>query len=288
MRRAILLAVVILAGLLSGCDEVEEVGMDDEGPEQELSAADILQRVDGTKSAISNFRSVSRSVYTEEHGSQVVVETEQIAVGDDTYTRELSRVGGDVDDSFGPESLYYRGKFYSRSQSGEWVPIEELARLRVVERLNEIGVTEWVESEGSVDFLTADSGDYWFGTDSGYGGLFGDGGEVTRLEDESIDGRTDVRVSRMMTYPTQGLDIEAIIPEGMPNEEREELLSTLYRFPEEMTYTMVLWIDAEFLVYRDETRGEGTRDGRVVQTFETTTEYSDYGTAELPGPLPPP
>jgi hypothetical protein len=28
------------------------------------------------------------------------------------------------------------------------------------------------------------------------------------------------------------------------------------------------------------------RDGEIASTFKHTSEYSDFGTAELPGPLP--
>jgi hypothetical protein len=266
MKHTVLAAVIVALGVLYGCEDVEEVELENQGQEHELSAEEILQRVDEVNAEPTSFRSLSKTEIIQSGESPIIVRHEHISVGENAYNREISREPPDGQaDPFGPESLYYGGEFYLRGQSGEWIPFEDLIRSHFQIDAGSSGLT----GSTGVQLLAEPLFSPTSPSDA----------DAKRLPDDSIDGRTYMRVSVMRSEPFEGPPDDFIGP--IPEPERQEWLSTI---PDERTYTEVLWIDSDFQVYRREVSGEDRRNGRVISTFHTT--FSEFGTAELPGPLP--
>jgi hypothetical protein len=67
----------------------------------------------------------------------------------------------------------------------------------------------------------------------------------------------------------------------------EQLPKSAKNWPDTAVETTTIWVDpTDFLIFRSEDDHIMLRDGEIWYTFNDTAEYSDYGTAELPGPLP--
>jgi hypothetical protein len=238
------------------------------------SDEDILKRAVAVCRAIRSYRVVQME--TQEHlGSRTQAIEERIQVGHDSHSRRREEEG----DGDPHEELIFRGETYWRKSAGEWEkPILVAAAATSV-------VTRWEGTDSEPDPFRSMLD----------GGLFKvlNLSNITRLPDEEIGGRLLMRFREESEI--KGPTIEAKewhrqfrnsfprpdIAPPMP-EEAVRFLS-----PEQIKFVDDLWLGkGDLLLYRSESQLEFHNRGELTARVHTTREYSDFNTAELPGPLP--
>jgi hypothetical protein len=279
-------ATMVIVAFLFACGEVEEVGMGNDSPEQEMSVREILSRVEESMSSAGSYRVVSLGS-SSDAGTR---RSETISVRGDTFTRD-DEPNREESLFYTGEKLFYRGKEYGRDESHSWVPIEDLEKNSM-----RIPLDEWVVTDGSVGVGTlgeeprSNTPEHWAGHEFGVNAYFSDVSAVQRLSDEDIDGRKMLRLYGESSSLTGATDLEAMFGNqlGMSiNDLLPDARAEFAKVPDTLVQQTTIWVSPlDFLVSRVEVRGSGLRDGKIVYTFEDTTNYSDHGTAELPGPLP--
>ena len=196
---------------------------------------------------------------------------ERIQVGSDSFTRRL--VEGDNEPH---EELILRGETYWREPTGGWVKPIVVASS---------GMTTWQGTDAEEDAFPN-----WLD-----GGLFKvvDLSNVTRLPDEERGGRLLMRFHEESEIKMPVIDADEWHREFRNSFPRPEVAPPMpdeaLRFlsPERTQFINDLWIGKDdLLLYRSESWAQNYSGDESIARVHTTSEYSDFDTAELPGPLP--
>jgi hypothetical protein len=237
-------------------------------------AQEILKRAAEACRVVRSYRVVETDVQEHFTGRTEEVE-ERIQVGDDSYSR---RIGADGH-SDPHEELTFRGETYWRESTGGW------AKPIVVASRSLSAVTTWQGDDAETD-------DFQNRLD---GGLFKvlNLDNVKRLPDEEIEGRMLMRFHEESEIQGPEIDPEEWHREFRSSFPRPEVAPPMpdeaLRFlsPEQIKFIDDLWIGTDdLLLHRSESRAEFHNRGEVTARVHTTREYSQFNSAELPGPLP--
>jgi len=226
------LLFAVADGEIEPQDSTKAEAMDDVSPDELLSRAE---------KASEGIVSVSVTVdHSRRDGPWIETRrTERIHVLSDYYVKSVGPARTE-------EALFYGGNWYQRNVGGQWTLEEELG---AGERRVSIGI-------GGSDFGTGALKSVLLprvlvGTDSKF-----DGFELSRIDDEVVEGRLFLRLRS--TFTSSGVVL-----------------------------TGDYWVDAQtFLIYRIKFQGRFQQGANQLRAVDASIEYSRFNQSELPGPLP--